>query len=539
VPAREESRFHAVLSILLACAAAANIGAAQGQSLLPDTGTSLQVGSLRQQIEGALATGTGGTPAAPGWTFIPSIAVEERWTSQAEIGSQASRSRSFITVLRPGLMMNTDSTRLKATLNYAPSVYLYGATPSQNRVGQTLGASGFVTLIPEEIFLDLRGYAALQSTSGGYGPNSTVTLSRQNETQAYSFSATPTLRHRFGDAATAEVGTTLSSTAQTNLGNSTSFPYNTGNQNATVTREYVSLTSGAGFGRTSARLHADALQSIGSGVMNGATSNMAAVDTGYAITRNLTALARLGYENIHYNGIPPYQFSGVVWNVGVRWTPNQDSAIILRYGLMQGVYTGYLDASYAPTARTRVFARYSEGLSTGVEDLRNAVNASVLDPLGRPADAETGAPLMLTNNFYRVQNDLSRVKRASLTGLMMLERDSISISVSSQNSTQIAAASVSSLGNRNADGVFGSINWQRDIAPRLRSTAFVQYGTNRNVAVTGTQTSSTLILSVGLTWLASETLSGWLQCSHTSRFVVGTATSPPASLATIGLRKTF
>jgi hypothetical protein len=59
------------------------------------------------------------------------------------------------------------------------------------------------------------------------------------------------------------------------------------------------------------------------------------------------------------------------------------------------------------------------------------------------------------------------------------------------------------------------------------------------VAVAGTQTSNSLILSVGLTWLASETLSGWLQCSHTSRFVVGIATSPPASLATIGLRKTF
>ncbi len=167
------------------------------------------------------------------------------------------------------------------------------------------------------------------------------------------------------------------------------------------------------------------------------------------------------------------------------------------------------------------------------------MSASVLDPLGQPADPETGAPLLLTNNFYRVQNDLSRTKRASLTGLMVLGRDSISISVSSQNSTQIAAASANSLGNRNADGVFGSLNWQRDIAPRLRSTAFIQYGTNRNVAVGGTQTSNTLVLSVGLTWLASETLSGWLQCSHTSRFVVGAPTSPPASLATIGLRKTF
>ncbi len=352
-----------MLSVLLGCITLAGIGTAQGQPLLPETGTSLQLGSLRQQIEGALTTGSGGTPTPPGWTFIPSIAAEERWTNRAEGTSPATRNSSFLTVLQPGILMNTDSARLKATLNYAPSVYLYGAVPSQNRVGQTLNASGLVTIIPEEIFLDLRGYAALQSTSGGYGPNSTVALNRQNETQSYSFSATPTLRHRFGDVATAEAGTILSSTAQTSLGNGASSPYNTGNQNATVSREYVSLTSGAGFGRISTRIEADASQSTGTGVMNGANSNMTAIDTGYALTRNLTALARLGYESIHYNGIPPYQLDSVMWNVGFRWMPNPDSTITLRYGLMQGVYTGYLDASYAPTARTRVFARYSAGLS--------------------------------------------------------------------------------------------------------------------------------------------------------------------------------
>ena len=120
--------------------------------------------------------------------------------------------------------------------------------------------------------------------------------------------------------------------------------------------------------------------------MNGSSRDSASVDNGYAVTRNLTLLAKFGYESLSYSGFPPYRYNGPLWNAGVRWVPNPDSSIELRYGYQDGADSYLLDATYAPTARIRVFARYSEGLATDQENLQNAVNAAVLDPLGNPVD---------------------------------------------------------------------------------------------------------------------------------------------------------
>ena len=162
-----------------------------------------------------------------------------------------------------------------------------------------------------------------------------------------------------------------------------------------------------------------ALQGEGSGVMSGAHNENVSADNGYAVSRDLTVLAKFGYQSIHYGGIPPYNFTGPLWNLGLRWVPNPDSSIELRYGQQQGVSSPVVNATYAPTARTRLYARYSEGLSTNDQDLAAAVSASTLDPLGNPVDRQTGAPLLLASNTFGLQNNLARIKRASLTGTLL------------------------------------------------------------------------------------------------------------------------
>lgn len=396
--------------------------------LLPETGTTVQVGALRQQLTEMLSSGTS-TPATPGWTITPGIGLEERWTDHLQqLGYQGKS--SFTTALTPSLLVNGQTARIDATFSYAPTLEHYSAG-GQDRINQNLNTSSRITLVPERLFLDLRGYASTQPITGGYGPVGSVAVSRQNDTQTFSFSAHPYLRQRFGDFASAELGVQVSRSSQSALASQAAsgsqqnpFGLQTGAQNLLSQQEYLSVASGPELGRTSVGLMVSATQSSGNGVLANARRNAATLSFGYAITRNVTALASLGYDDIHYGGTPPYNYSGAAWSGGVRWVPNPDSRITVTYGRREGVNSAMLDASYAPTARIRVFARYSEGLASGLEQLLGAVNGSTLDPMGNPVD-RNAVPVQLDSGFYGTWNDLARVTSASMTMTLLLERDSI------------------------------------------------------------------------------------------------------------------
>ena len=167
------------------------------------------------------------------------------------------------------------------------------------------------------------------------------------------------------------------------------------------------------------------------------------------------------------------------------------------------------------------------------------MNASVLDPLGNPADPQTGAPLLLAGNFFGVQNNLARVRLGSLTGTLLLDRDTVAVTISRQQRQQLAAADAANTDPLSNSGTYGSINWQHDLRQALTTVAFVQYGVNDSRYITGAQNSNTLVVSLGLHYAFSQTLSGVLQYSYTNQFVSSSATSPPFSLALLSVRKSF
>lgn len=525
-----------------AVALGVHLAAPASAQLLPETGTTADADGLRPQLEKALATGAQPATTTPGWTLLPSISVQESWTNQPQAGSQSSSGSAFITMIRPGLLVNGDSSRIKATVNYAPDLQ-FGTGGTQTLIGQNLNATTEVTFIPDQLFLDLRGFGALQATSGGYGPNGTVALGAQNMTQSYSFSATPYLREQFGDFGTAELGASVAYTSLQGLQNSQALLAlsNSADQSSTTERGYLSFTSGPDFGRYQAVILLSAQQSQGTGVMNGASRDIASIDNGFAVTRSFTLLGKFGYQSIAYGGIPPFRYDGGLWNAGFRWAPNADSSIEFRYGRNDGRDSPWLKAAYAPTVRTRIFASYSEGLSTDQEMLAAALNAAVLDPLGNPTDPQTGAPLLLTSNFFGVQNNVAWVKTASLTGMLVLDRDVVSLSLSHLQRRQVAAANLASAGNVSSTSTYGSVTWQHDLGPALKSLSFVQYGGGDNVfIITGTQNFNSLVLSQGLTYALSETLSGSVQYSYTSGFTTGPASSSgPISLVFLNVRKNF
>lgn len=538
--------------VVLAVLTAASVWAARAgaQSLLPETGTTTNVEGLRQQIEGLYGIDgeTGGTPAEPGWTVVPSISLVQEWTSNGGGSGSGKQQDSFITMIQPSLLVNADTNLVKGTLSWAPTASLYESSPDQNQFANNLNANAIVTLLPEHLFLKLYGYGALQATSGGLGPSNTTALNNENATQTYSFGANPYLRNRFGDLGTAEVGVAVSHTSQQGLSSQSTFlPQNLSpDQSLNSIREYLVLTSGPTLGRTTVVVNASANQMSGSGVSNGAYRNVATVDVGYAITRTITPLVTVGYEDLYYATVPAYRVDDAIWKVGMRWAPNPDTMLVLRYGHQDGRNGPTFNGSYALTARLRLYGSYSEGLSSPLQSLSDALQSSVLDPLGNPIDPATNAPLQLSSNFFGVQsnNILYWVKRGSLTATLLFDRDAVSVGVSYQ-SQQSVGVSVNTFGITGAsatEGTYGSVSWQHDLRPDLKATAYFLYGRSNDTVGAipfGTiqQSAATFAGSLSLTYRFGPTLVGLVQYSYSSQSSTGLNT--PASLVLVGLRKTF
>jgi uncharacterized protein (PEP-CTERM system associated) len=315
-------------------------------------------------------------------------------------------------------------------------------------------------------------------------------------------------------------------------------------QNLTSEQEYFSLSSGPAFGRTNAGLDVSASQDSGSGVMSSAREDQAVANLGYAVTRSITVLTTFGYDSVHYAGTPPYNYSGLEWSVGAHWIPNPDSSVTASYGSRQGVESAQLDASYALTARTRVYARYSEGVTTGLQQVLNAINGSSLDAAGNPVTAN-GTPVQITNGFYGVQNNLVRTSNTSVTVTTLRDRDAISVTFSYQQSHQLASASASastSASSANSTGWYGTLSWQRNLWPDLNASAFVQWGTNQGTPGSVSENSNTLVFSLNVNYVVSRTVNAYAQYSWTHQTYAGSVSGVPqlpTNLFVIGARKTF
>ena len=517
-----------------------------GAQVLPATGTTVQVGALRQQLEGLMGAGA---PAAPGWTFTPALGVEQRWTNNLQQFNGQGGS-SFITALMPSLLIGGETSRTNTTISYAPEVDYY-TNGNQVTVAQNLNATSHITVVPERVFLDLSGFAGVQPTYGGFVPLTTGSTSSHSLTQTLGFSAHPYVRQPFGDYGTAELGGIMGYTSQYGLTSSqpssqppgqfqSGIPGN--GQNSTSMQEYLSFASGPVLGRTSAELVVSASQFTGTGVLDHAHRDQVVLNLGYAVTHTFTALASVGYENLHYSGVPPYSYIGPQWSLGGRWIPNPDSSVTAVFGSRDGKGSGSVDAGYAPTARSRLYAHFSEGLTSGMEQLLNAVSGASLDAAGNPVDRRTGAPVQLDNGFYGLQNNLAQVISASVTGSLLTARDAFSLTLSYQQSSQVAAASVNGASGLDTVGWYGTLSWQRDLRPDLSASASVQWGTNQYTTPGPKQNFNSAGVSVRLSYAVSPTLNAYAQytwTSQTSDFQNGGFSNVPTSLIIVGARKVF
>jgi uncharacterized protein (PEP-CTERM system associated) len=507
-----------------------------GSGLVPGT-------SLRDQIAQALGLQEPGAAGAPGFVFTPGLLLQQEWISNAT--NTAGGNSSFITRITPSIAVSANTSRIVGNFIYAPTAILYEGVSGQNQVAQNLSGNAHITLLPDEVFLDLKAFGTEQSIFGGVGPAGTTQLSRNNAAQTYSASANPYLMHRFDTFGTAEIGGLVGITSQSALSNTPQtvvagqpVPF-TGDQHSLETQEYAAFASGDDFGRWVSNAYARFTQYTGTGVLDGAFQNTVAYEGGYAVTRQLTLLATVGWEDLHYNSIPPVNVNDGLWNVGFRYTPNPDSSILFRYGRQDGLTGPFVQATYAPGARSRLFANYSETLSTDQQQLAQGLASATFDPLGNPTDTTTGAPLLLANNFFGIQTSVYKLEQASFGGTLMLDRDTFLLSVNQQRRKPIGSAPGGPPPFED-DGTYGAVHWQHDLNEALTLGAYLQYGQLTTTTTTLRQTSDVLVGTATFTWLITTTLSAQALYSHTADLYVSSgAPGLSSNLVMVSMRKTF
>lgn len=516
-------------TLLLAAPASAQIG-----GLLPNLGGNPQIGDLRPQLEKYFRP-EDPTFVRPNWIIQPSIELGLGATDNA-LRSQGAKKADLFAVVTPSLVVSGDTSRIKVNLGYSPTITRYLSASSQNTVAQNGSAQAVVTFVPDTLFLDLRGNVYQQSRTNGFNQVQSQTYNRQNDVQTITLAATPYAEHRFGGWGTGRVGFSIARTLQNAQNGQTLFnttdnatlaalqaPGTTqgfgATGNLTTRRERASFVSGENLGRFNDIVFVEANQFSGGGSYAGAHRNEIQNELGYALTRTITVLGGLGYQDIRYAGLPGVRIQEPTFNVGVRYSPNPDTRATLLYGRRDGAPSLSFEGQIAPTPRTRVTLRYGTGITSDAENAQSVLDSTSVGATGQLVDTVTGAPVGGASGYGGLQNGIYRVHRLSATGSFLQERDTFSVGITNEDRTSLTTTTglllngtIGSIAaGTSTNSTYASLDWQHDLSPDMKGGASIQYGitnTTSQLLAGSSQQQRTFSFSASLSKQFTQTLTG-------------------------------
>ena len=514
-----------------------------GNPTLPGTATGVRVGPLGQQIDQLTA---GPLIAAGGWTFTPSIGAQEIWFSNSGTPSQ-SPAAYVMTNIAPAVVITGNTPSVQANISYNPDFMFFSGGLGSD-IAQNLNASATATLIPETLFLDLRGFATQLTATGGYTPGTVNTTNPAYMTQITSFIITPFVRHQFGSFGTGEVGYSLGRTAFATPGGgpATATPGLNAFYNSTALsqQEYVAFKNGDDFGQIIASTLILAEQDTASGAAPSGHNNLALQTLGYQLTPRFALLGQIGYEDIVYSGLPPVRIQDAVWSVGFQYTPTPGSQITAGYGHRDGVDAPFLSAAYALTARSTLYATYSETISTGATAIQGGVAGSTVDPVGNSLDPTTNAPLLVANGFYALMPGIFRMQNLSITETTTFDWATLSFSL--QQTLMKEISQFANVPGFSQNGTYGILSLTRQVSQDISANAALSYGVLYNGVIPGQGTaivpngnSNIYSATLGLTDQLTRTISGSIMYQVSNFSQRSANTNLLQSMVMLSVNKTF
>lgn len=513
-------------------------------------------GSLRDTVSTLLSPPTRVNTGLP-WTFSGAIDVEAGATDSP--GGNVNNGWQPLFLVAPDFNLTGVTSRLNVALSYSPRLTYYPSSGGQSLLTHSFNGNVNAVIVPDLLYFNARGLTGVSSRFGYSSLQSNTLYSRDDAVQTSSFSLSPYLQRTIGGWGTLTVGYSYSASFQDNPGNipfgivaPNSIPtagYGTTGRLFTNT-EYGSFTTGENLGRVQDTASVSASQNSGSTFYQGSSTFTANNEISYALYRWLTILADVGYQEYNYpNG--GYKLSQPSWAVGFTVIPNADSSITVKYGQTAGVNTILANGTYSPTARTRVYGSYDVQIQTGLGATQGLLGSTNVGPGGLLVDRLSGVPV-LGNNYLASQYPLSRVKTLTVGGLLLLDRDTVTASVSHANVTQLVNSTdvlgINTGVGTTTDSTYATVGWQHDLNPTNSLYSSVSYGVSNTGVYYGVPGGSqdTLQLYTGLNHTFTDTLTGSVSYSHAERYGAAVRSLPSTFGGTasqntvlVGLRKSF
>lgn len=426
--------------------------------------------------------------AAAEWRFTPSLGLSEIYTDNLRLTPRGNQRSEFITQLTPGLAVAGIGPRLKLKANYEMQNFAYARQGSFNSNHQFLGNAD-AELVDGLFFLN--GKASLSQhtiTPFDAQPGSTANLSN-NRTDIRTYSLSPYLRHRFGNAAAAELRYTHDSASS-----STGGLLDSRNNNILLSVNSGPAFRTAGWGWQYSRRDTD-YDNANSLRMEETSANLR-----YLLTPRFALTAVAGYERNNYLSLGAKP-QGSFWQAGLAWAPSARTEIEASAGHRFYGKTFSLMAKHR-TRRTAWSIGYDDQISTTQSQflipvttntsafLNQLWQASIPDAAMRQqaVDAfirDTGLPPSLSASVNTLTNRVFLEKRwqasvalngAKNTLLLSLFDTNRSAQTSSANDAALlSAGNLAQQDNTHQSGVNALWNWH----PTSRTNLSASVGHSR------------------------------------------------------------
>ena len=482
-----------------------------------------------------------GPPRA--WTITPTLGLSLTFNDNIR-ATPRNRQSDLIFGVTPGILVRADAARVQGTLSYAPTASFFAKNSDQNQLVHRGFGQVSTILVPDLLFLDARAAASVQSLASGFAQDDNTAIARNDQVQTFTASISPYIVQRFRGLATMRAGYIYSFTDQSRpsdrrVPSDTGFgPVGFSPSEFSSHTGYAVIRSGEDFGRLLLQGSVNATEFDGRGLYSGAYRRDAVLEAGYGITRAFAGLVEVGYEQLRFNSRPVIEIDGPIWAAGLRFTPNEATSITVKYGRRDGYNSAFVQGSTELGPRTRIFASYTDRLSTSALRSADLLQSIVLDPLGNPVDAQTGAPVLPSSaaSLLGIQGGLFRTRAAAVSLSHTLRRDVITLALTHEDRRPVAAAPDQTAPQFAQKANAVSVSWSRPLDELTNLTAFARYGiTTRE----GRGDTNNYSAGASLTHLINPTLAGSLSYRVTYREGGGLDGSVLQNIIVAAIRKTF
>lgn len=507
-----------------------------------------------QELRHQMGLVSGFAAMGGGWTIIPSLGVYETLNDNV-FQAHSPRRADLITTIVPGVTIASHTPRIQLELSYQPNLQIHAKFGSENVLTHQLSAVGEVTLVPDQLFVDIRGLAGVQATAGGVGGVGSVGgptlapvsannflqtnqagVTRQSLVQASSFAVSPYLLQRFGDAGTARFGLSLNETSFSQISGFTAAPWATGPdaQRQTGIDENASFQTGNILSRTLYTVSVNAGQSYYTSAGRAGSSDYEQISNrvDYALYHSVVVYVQLGWERIVYTGSSLFNLNGPTWGFGTTLTPSQDTSLTLGYRHQEGSSSFVFNGRYAVSAFTTLTGSYDSGIGTQTGFLTGQLNAATVSSNGSLVSSQTGGTLFASTNALGVQPGLYRFTALSLQSTTVLPRDTITLTISHSTQTPIG----SGVRGVATEATTGGVSWTHELSPNLTMSAAAYYSLG---TPSGSIRQNSIAAGVSGQYRLSETVSSFARYAYYQRQAASSALSMYQDLFLVGITKQF